>query len=90
MLFRSGKDDFYIQEPGNQGPEPSKGHFEISWIWLVPRLVTEVEADSSEQVLDELEGMRIEWSKSQAMLKHGRTELRSWIGRRNSDGNGQV
>ena len=61
-----GKDDFYIQEPGNQGPEPSKGRFEISWIWLVPRLVTEVEADNSEQVLDELEGMRIEWSKSQA------------------------
>lgn len=59
-----GKDDFYIQEPGNRGPEPSKGRFEISWIWLVPRSVTEVEADSSEQVLDE--GMRIEWSKSQA------------------------
>jgi hypothetical protein len=58
-----GKDDFYIQEPGNRGPEPSKGRFEISWIWLVPRSVTEVEADSSEQVLDE--GMRIERSKSQ-------------------------
>jgi hypothetical protein len=59
-----GKDDFYIQEPGNLGPESSKGRFQISWIWLVPRSVNEVEADSSEQVLDE--GMRIEWSKSQA------------------------
>ena len=29
-------------------------------------------------------------AKDWTMLKHGRTELRSWIGRRNSDGNGQV
>lgn len=59
-----GKDDFYIQEPNSPAPGTSKGQFEISWIWLVPQSATEVEADSSEQVLDE--GMRIEWSKSQA------------------------
>ncbi|KAF8218916.1 hypothetical protein L208DRAFT_1345665, partial [Tricholoma matsutake] len=41
-----------------------KGHFEISWIWLVPRPATETEVDASEQILDE--GMGVEWSKSQA------------------------
>ena len=59
-----GKDDFYIQEPTSANPGASRGRYEISWIWLVPQSKSEVEADSSEQVLDE--GMRVEWAKSQA------------------------
>src|SRR5687767_9762614 len=49
-----GKDDFTL----------SSGRFEQSWIWLVPHTRGEVEANSSEEVLDE--GMRIEWAKSLA------------------------
>ena len=68
-----GKDDFYIQEPGKASLGASKGRFEISWIWLVPQPRSEVEADSSEQVFDE--GMRIEWSKSQARKKRWEEEV---------------
>jgi len=42
----------------------SKGRYEISWIWLVPKSKSEVDTNSSEQVFDE--GLRVEWSKSQA------------------------
>ena len=63
-----GKDDFYLQEPGkaNYGASKggSKGRFEMSWIWLVPKSKSEVDRNSSEQVFDE--GLRVEWSKSQA------------------------
>jgi hypothetical protein len=69
-----GKDDFYLQEAGkadygtNKGGKgkkgTSKGRFEMSWIWLVPRSKSEVDTSSSEQVFDE--GLRVEWSKSQA------------------------
>ena len=57
-----GKDDFYLQEAGKANYGTSKGRFEMSWIWLVPHAKSEV--DSSEQVFDE--GLRVEWSKSQA------------------------
>lgn len=69
-----GKDDFYLQEAGKTDYEKkkggkakdytSKGRFEMSWIWLVPRSNSEVDTNSSEQVFDE--GLRVEWSKSQA------------------------
>lgn len=69
-----GKDDFYLQEagipdygtknPGKVKNGTSKGRFEMSWIWLVPRSKLEVDTNSSEQVFDE--GLRVEWSKSQA------------------------
>jgi len=55
-----GKDDFYLQEPG----KVSKGRYEISWIWLVPKSKSEVDTNRSEEVFDE--GLRVEWSKSQA------------------------
>jgi hypothetical protein len=56
-----GKDDFYLQEAGKGA---SKGRYEMSWIWLVPQSNSEVDRNSSEQVFDE--GLRVEWSKSQA------------------------
>ena len=60
-----GKDDFTLQESNRPDSETSTGRYEISWIWLVPRPSKESgEEDSGKQVLDE--GMRIEWSKSQA------------------------
>ena len=59
-----GKDDFYLQEPGKANYGASKGRYEISWIWLVPKLKSEVNTNSSEEVFDE--GLRVEWSKSQA------------------------
>ena len=69
-----GKDDFYLQEAGktDYGTSKSgkakygtsKGRFEMSWIWLVPQSNSEVNTNSSEQVFDE--GLRVEWSKSQA------------------------
>ena len=59
-----GKDDFYLQEPGKPNYGASKGRYEISWIWLVPQSRSEVDTNSSEQVFDE--GLRVEWSKSQA------------------------
>jgi hypothetical protein len=69
-----GKDDFYLQEAGktDYGTSKSgkakygtsKGRFEMSWIWLVPQSNSEVNTHSSEQVFDE--GLRVEWSKSQA------------------------
>jgi hypothetical protein len=69
-----GKDDFYLQEAGKTyyGTSKagkakygtSKGRFEMSWIWLVPQSHSEVDTNSSEQVFDE--GLRVEWSKSQA------------------------
>jgi hypothetical protein len=59
-----GKDDFYLQEPGKANYGASKGRYEISWIWLVPKSKSEVDTNSSEQVFDE--GLRVEWSKSQA------------------------
>jgi hypothetical protein len=31
----------------------SKGRFEMSWIWLVPKSKSEVDRNSSEQVFDE-------------------------------------
>ena len=57
-----GKDDFYMQEAGNKAAGASKGRYEVSWIWLVPRSKSEVEADGAEQVFDD--GLRVEWSKS--------------------------
>jgi hypothetical protein len=59
-----GKDDFFLQEPGNANYGASKGRYKISWIWLVPKSKSEVDTDSSEQVFDE--GLQVEWSKSQA------------------------
>jgi hypothetical protein len=59
-----GKDDFYLQEPGTANYGASKGRYEISWIWLVPQPRSEIDTNSSEQVFDE--GLRVEWSKSQA------------------------
>jgi len=59
-----GKDDFYLQEPGKANYGASKGRYEMSWIWLVPKSKLEVDTNSSEQVFDE--GLRVEWSKSQA------------------------
>ena len=59
-----GKDDFYLQESGKANYGASKGRYEISWIWLVPQSRSEVDTNSSEQVFDE--GLRVEWSKSQA------------------------
>jgi hypothetical protein len=59
-----GKDDFYLQETGKANYGASKGRYEISWIWLVPKSKSEVDTNSSEQVFDE--GLRVEWSKSQA------------------------
>jgi hypothetical protein len=59
-----GKDDFYLQEAGKANYGASKGRYEISWIWLVPQSKSEVVTNSSEQVFDE--GLRVEWSKSQA------------------------
>lgn len=57
-----GRMDFSMEM--SDALDTSKGHFEISWIWLVQRPATETEVDASEQILDE--GMRVEWSKSQA------------------------
>ena len=59
-----GKEDFYLQEAGKTDYGTSKGRFEMSWIWLVPQSNSEVDTNSSEQVFDE--GLRVEWSKSQA------------------------
>ena len=59
-----GKDDFYLQEAGKATYGASKGRYEISWIWLVPQTKSEIDRNSSEQVFDE--GLRVEWSKSQA------------------------
>ena len=59
-----GKDNFYLQESGKTNYGGSKGRYEISWIWLVPWSRSEVDTNSSEQVFDE--GLRVEWSKSQA------------------------
>jgi hypothetical protein len=59
-----GKDDFYLQEAGKATYGASKGRYEISWIWLVPQSKSEIDRNSSEQVFDE--GLRVEWSKSQA------------------------
>src|SRR5271155_554189 len=59
-----GKDDFYLQEAGKATYGASKGRYEISWIWLVPKSKSEIDRNSSEQVFDE--GLRVEWSKSQA------------------------
>ena len=60
----AGKDDFYLQEAGKATYGASKGRFEMSWIWLVPHPKSEIDRNSSEQVFDE--GLRVEWSKSQA------------------------
>ena len=57
-----GKDNFYFQEAGKANYEASKGCYELSWIWLVPQLRSEVDMDSSKQVFDE--GLQVEWSKS--------------------------
>jgi hypothetical protein len=59
-----GKDDFYFQDAGKEKYGASKGRYEISWIWLVPQSKSELATNSSEQVFDE--GLRVEWSKSQA------------------------
>jgi hypothetical protein len=59
-----GKDDFYLQEAGKANYGTSKGRYEMSWIWLVPQSRLEVDTNDSEQVFDE--GLRVEWSKSQA------------------------
>jgi hypothetical protein len=59
-----GKDDFYFQDAGKEKYRASKGRYEISWIWLVPQSKSELDTNSSEEVFDE--GLRVEWSKSQA------------------------
>ena len=59
-----GKDNFYLEEPGKSNYGASKGRYEMSWIWLVPKSQSEVKTNSSEEVFDE--GLRVEWSKSQA------------------------
>ena len=35
-VCRPGKDDFYFQEAGKANYGASKGHYKLSWIWLVP------------------------------------------------------
>jgi len=57
-----GKDDFYLQDAEKAKYGASKGRYEISWIWLVPQ--SELDTNSTEQAFDE--GLRVEWSKSQA------------------------
>lgn len=59
-----GKNDFYLQEAGKANHDASKGRYEISWIWLVPQSKSEVNPNCSEHAFDE--GLRVEWSKSQA------------------------
>jgi hypothetical protein len=68
-----GKDDFYMQEAGNKTAGASKSRYEVSWIWLVPRSKSEVEADGAEQVFDD--GLRVEWSKSQERKKRWEEEV---------------
>jgi len=70
-----GKDDFYLQEPGKANYGASKGRYEISWIWLVPKSKLEVDTNSSEQVFDE--GLRVEWSKSQARKMRWEEEVQT-------------
>ena len=48
-----GKDDFYLQEPGKPNYGASKGRYELSWIWLVPKSRSEVDTNILEQVFDE-------------------------------------
>ena len=69
-----GKDDFYLQDPGKANYGASKGHYEMSWIWLVPQSKSEADMSSSEQVFDE--GLRVEWSKSQPGKRDGKKKLR--------------
>jgi len=45
----------------------------MSWIWLAPKVPTEVLTDGSEEVLDE--GMRVEWAKSQARADQWNEEV---------------
>jgi len=63
-VYGPSKDDIGLQKLAGTKSGGSKGHYEISWIWLVPRVNNEPEANSSEEALDE--GMRVEWSKAQA------------------------
>ena len=52
-VWGPGKDDFYFQEAGKVTYGANKGHYEISWIWLVPQSKSEIDRNSSEQVFDE-------------------------------------
>ncbi|KAM6501762.1 hypothetical protein JOM56_001739 [Amanita muscaria] len=61
-----GKDDhdFSLGLEKASNNHTSSGRFEMSWIWLVPRVMSAPDMEVSEESLDE--SMRVEWMKSRA------------------------
>ncbi|KIL68676.1 hypothetical protein M378DRAFT_184632 [Amanita muscaria Koide BX008] len=61
-----GKDDLGDKTTSN-------GRFEPSWIWLVPRVLSAPDMESSEETLDD--SMRVEWMKSRARKERWEEEV---------------
>ena len=68
-----GKDDGGFLELSQGGSGVGKGRYEMSWIWLAPKIPAEAEGDGLKEVLDQ--GMQVEWSKSQARAERWNEEV---------------
>ncbi|KAG6822296.1 hypothetical protein H0H92_014401, partial [Tricholoma furcatifolium] len=64
-----------ISGPGKEDKDGSNGRFELSWIWLVPRLPSEPIGPKigNEQQLED--SMRIDWAKAMARLSRWEEEV---------------
>ncbi|KAM6497786.1 hypothetical protein JOM56_005734 [Amanita muscaria] len=62
-----------IRGPGQEDNKKSKGRFEPSWIWLVPRVSSAPDVGDTEEHLDE--NMRVEWMKSKARMQRWEEEV---------------
>ena len=68
-----GKDGFYLQEPGKAA---SKGHYEISWIWLVPKSKSEVDTTVQRKFL--MKGYELNGQSHKQGKCDGRKRFRSF------------
>ena len=62
-----------IRGPGKDEDGVGNGRYTPSWIWLVPRIHSEPDIGTSEQVLDD--NLQVEWSKSQARMQRWEEEV---------------
>jgi hypothetical protein len=65
--------DSDIRGPGKDDNGSGNGHFEPSWIWLVPRIHSAPDTGDSEQALDD--SLQVEWAKVQARKQRWEEEV---------------
>ncbi|KAM6493543.1 hypothetical protein JOM56_011677 [Amanita muscaria] len=74
--YRAARQRLVVLDPNGSWMKiykKSKGRFEPSWIWLVPRVSSAPDIGDTEEHLDE--NMRVEWMKSKARMQRWEEEV---------------